>query len=60
MAQAKEKKMNLKEQEQQIKRLQQRISTLVDELQAIRNDTNNFKQAVARDLERAFELIKNK
>ena len=52
--------MTLKEQNQQIKRLQQRISELVDEIQVMKNVTKSFKESVARDLKRAFELIQNK
>ena len=60
MANSQGEKMTLKEQNQQIKRLQQRISELVDEIQVMKNDTKSFKESVARDLKRAFELIQNK
>ena len=52
--------MTLKEQEQHIRRLQERIVQLVDELHMLQSDTNNFKESVARDLKRAFTLIENK
>ena len=52
--------MSLKEQQEQIKKLQQRIGSLVDEIRIMQNDTKSFKESVARDLQRAFELIKKK
>ena len=60
MAKAKEKKMNLKPQEEQIKRLQQRVMELVESLNQTQNDIRNFKASVAVDLNRAFKEIQNK
>ena len=52
--------MNLKQQEEQIKRLQQRVIELVEALSQTQNDIKNFKASVANDLNRAFEEIQNK
>lgn len=50
--------MTLKEQQVQIDRLKTRITTLVDELRVTQADVKTFKEAVARDMQRAFEQIK--
>ena len=55
-----ENKMTLKEQQVQISKLQARINTLVDELRVTQADVKTFKEAVARDMQRAFEQIKEK
>jgi len=52
--------MNLKQQEEQIKRLQLRVVDLVEELKTTQNDIKNFKEAISRDLKRAFELIERR
>ena len=52
--------MNLKQQEEQIKRLQQRVMELVESLSQTQNDIRNFKASVATDLNRAFKEIQNK
>ena len=49
--------MTLKEQQEQINHLQKRIGTLVDELRITQADVKNFKEAIARDMQRAFKLI---
>jgi len=49
--------MTLKEQQKQIDHLQKRITTLVDELRITQSDMKTFKEAVARDIKRAFEHI---
>ena len=50
--------MTFKKQQEQIKRLQSRIAELVEELRITQSDVKNFKESVARDMQRAFELIK--
>jgi len=52
--------MTLKEQQVQISKLQVRINTLVDELRVTQADVKTFKEAVARDMQRAFAQIKEK
>jgi len=52
--------MTKEEQQQQIKRLQQRLSSLVDEIRAMQLDIKNFKASVASDMQRAFEQIQTK
>lgn len=52
--------MTKEEQQQQIKRLQQRLSSLVDEIRAMQLDIKNFKASVAGDMQRAFELIERR
>jgi len=44
--------MTLKEQQKQIDQMQRRIAELVDELRITQNDVNQFKKAVANDLQR--------
>jgi len=44
--------MTLKEQQKQINQLQMRISELVDELRTTQADVNQFKKAVANDMQR--------
>ena len=47
--------MTLKEQQKQIYKLHQRVSDLVDELKMTQSELKTFKQAVARDMQRALE-----
>ena len=44
--------MTLKEQQKQIDQMQRRIAELVDELRMTQNDVNQFKKAVASDMQR--------
>ena len=54
----KENKMNLREQQKQIDRMQARIAQLVDELRTTQSDIKQFKSAVARDMKRLVESKK--
>jgi len=47
--------MTLKEQQKQISKLFQRVSELVDELRMTQSELKTFKEAVARDMQRALE-----
>ena len=49
--------MTLKEQQQQINRMQKRISVLVDEIRLGQTEMKNFKKDVARDMKRAFDQL---
>jgi len=49
--------MTLKEQQKEIERLQRRIVDLVDDLRITQGDIKAFKEAIARDMQRAFKLI---
>tara|TARA_R110000824_G_scaffold284241_1_gene472556 strand:- start:553 stop:765 length:213 start_codon:yes stop_codon:yes gene_type:complete len=51
-------KNQIKEQERQIKYLQGRMSDLVDNNDAFKNELNSFKKSVATDMERMYELVK--
>ena len=52
--------MTLKEQGQQIKRLQGRVIELVEDLRSTQADIKFFKEAVARDIQRTIDLVKEK
>ena len=52
--------MTLKKQQEQINELKGRINILVDELRVTQRDVKTFKEAVARDMQRAFEQIRTK
>ena len=52
--------MTLKEQKVQLARLQRRLTEVVDELRETQNDLKGFKEAVARDIKRTIDLVKEK
>ena len=52
-------KMNLKQQEEQLKKLQHRIGDLTDEMRVMQHEIKVFKETVARDMQRAFKQLQN-
>ena len=51
--------MNLKQQEEQLKKLQHRIGDLTDEMRVMQHEIKVFKETVARDMQRAFKQLQN-
>ena len=49
-----------KDQKAQITHLQRRIIEIVDELRATQSELKGFKEAVARDIKRTIDLVKEK
>ena len=49
-----------KDQKEHIARLQRRLTEIVDELRETQRDLKGFKEAVARDIKRTIDLVKEK